>query len=193
MTVGETLKALRTARGLTLRQLATATGVHFSTIGNIERGTVAGRETVVRLAEALDADPDLLLAEAGHRTMPFRVLGDIAAGTPIDAIEHVETFDLSEHFDPKSHYMLRVRGDSMVDDGINDGDLAIIRHATEARNGQTVVAVVADEAATLKHYQKRGRRVTLKPANKRLKPQSYPASEVTIRGVLAGVVRTAAR
>lgn len=193
MTVGQTLKQLRTARGLTLRQLAEATGVHFSTIGNIERGTVAGRETVVRLAEALDADPDLLLAEAGHKAMPFRVLGNIAAGTPIDAVEDVETFDLSEQFDPKSHYMLRVRGDSMIEDGINDGDLAIIKHANDAQNGQTVVAVVDGEEATLKRYEKRGNRITLNPANKRLKPQTYTANEVTIRGILAGVLRTSTR
>jgi SOS regulatory protein LexA len=192
--IGEKLRELRQARGVTLRDLASEIGIHYSSLSNIENGKAqCGENTVRRLADALDADADLLLGEAGHRAMPFRVLGDIAAGVPIEVTEHVDTFDLSEQFDPRDHYMLTVRGDSMILDGINDGDLAVIRHAHTARNGQTVVAIVGDEEATLKQYAKRGKQVTLTPANRRLKPKTYAQDRVQIRGVLVGVVRTAVR
>jgi len=189
--VGAELRELRKSKGITLRALAEVVGVNFSTISNIEAGRERCSERVLRqLAEALGADVDMMLAKAGYRPMPFRVLGNIAAGEPIEATEHIETFDLTEHFDPESHYMLRVRGDSMILDGINDGDLAIVKHSARARNGQTVVAIVDGEEATLKRYSRADRKVTLTPANRRMKPRTYPAADVQIRGVLAGVVRT---
>jgi SOS regulatory protein LexA len=192
--VGAKLRELRKARGITQRALAAEVGIHFSSLSNIENDKEpCGEGTIRRLAEALGADEDLLLGEAGHRAMPFRVLGNIAAGTPIEAMEHVDTFDLSQQFDPQDHYMLTVRGDSMILDGINDGDLAVIRHSTSARNGQTVVAIVGDEEATLKRYSCRGKQVTLTPANDTLKPRTYPQKSVQIRGVLVGIVRTEVR
>lgn len=192
--VGAKLRELRKARGITQRALAAEVGIHFSSLSNIENDKEpCGEGTIRRLAEALGADEDLLLGEAGHRAMPFRVLGNIAAGTPIEAVEHVDTFDLSQQFDPEVHYMLTVRGDSMILDGINDGDLAVIRHTTSAQNGQTVVAIVGDEEATLKRYSSRGKQVTLTPANDSLKPRTYPRKSVQIRGVLVGIVRTEVR
>jgi len=192
--VGAKLRELRKARGVTQRALAAEVGIHFSSLSNIENDKEpCGEGTIRRLAEALGADEDLLLGEAGHRAMPFRVLGHIAAGTPIEATEHVNTFDLSEQFDPRDHFMLRVRGDSMILDGINDGDLSVIRHAVSARNGQTVVAIVGDEEATLKRYSCSGSKVTLTPANPDLQPVTYHKRDVQIRGILVGIVRTAVR
>ena len=118
------------------------------------------------------------------------MLGNIAAGTPIEAIENVETFDLSLVFDPRDHYMLKIRGDSMILDGINDGDMAIVKHGARAKNGQTVVAVVDGGEATLKRYVRKDRLVVLSPANRKMKARTYPVAKVEIRGVLAGVVRT---
>ena len=189
--IGKKLRALRKARGISLRALSKEVGIHFCSISNIETGKEpCGEGTLTKLAEALGADVDLMQGEAGHRPMPYRVLGDIAAGTPIEAIENIETFNLSLVFDPRDHYMLKVRGDSMVLDGINDGDLAIVKHGTKPKNGQTVVAIVDEGEATLKKYSMKNRLVVLTPANRRFKAKTYPAARVEVRGVLAGVVRT---
>jgi repressor LexA len=135
--VGLLIREARTARGISLRALAGQVGIHFSHLSKIENGKDhIGRESLLRVAEELGVDPDLLLGEAGHQSVPFRVLGDIAAGKPIDAVEDVETFDLTRLFDPQQHFLLRVKGQSMILDGISDGDLAIIRHGSTAKNGR---------------------------------------------------------
>lgn len=189
-TIGETLQRLRKARGISLRELAPRVGIHFTHLSHIEHGRQpCGRDTLIRLAEELGTDPDLLLAEAGHRAPPFRILGDIAAGIPIEAAETLETFDLAERFDPQEHYLLRVRGDSMILDGIHDGDLAIIRHARQASSGQTVVAIVDGGEGTLKRYVRRNDLIILQPANRRMKALTLPPARVEIRGVLVGVLR----
>ena len=134
-----------------------------------------------------------MLGEAGHQAPPFRLLGNIAAGQPIEAIEDVETFDLTKVFDPHKHFLLRVRGTSMILDGINDGDLAIVRPANTAKNGDTVVAVVDGGEATLKRFKMVKKTITLIPANDQLAAMEFPASRVEIRGVFVGLVRTSVK
>lgn len=191
-TIGSMVRDLRKARGVTLRQLAEEVGVNFASLSNIENGRSTGSaDTLEKIAEALNADVDILLGKAGHKTMPFRVLGSIAAGVPIDAIEHEETFDLANVFNPEDHYLLQVRGDSMVNRGIHDGDLAVMKATNEAVNGDIVAAIVGDEETTLKTFSKEGRKVTLSPANDSLEPVTYAISNIEVRGVLVGVVRTA--
>lgn len=185
------IRHARMERGLSLRALASAVGLHFSHLSKIENGQdEASQDSLTRLSESLGLDADLLLAEAGHRAVPFRVAGNIAAGNPLEAMEDVETFDLGQAYDPHQHYLLRVRGTSMIDAGISDGDLAIIRATSTARNGDIVVAVVEGQDATLKTLRKSGSRVQLVPANESLKPMDFPASSVEIRGVCVGLVRT---
>lgn len=192
--IGAVIRQLRQSRGLTLRQLAAQLDIHFSHLSKIENGRdQPGRAVLNRVAQVLQVDLDVLLGEAGRQERPFRVLGRIAAGVPMDAIENVETFDLTRVFDPQDHFLLRVQGDSMILDGINDGDLAIIRHAQTARNGQTVAAVVDDEQATLKRYRQEGDVVVLIPANERMQPMLYAAGRVRVCGVLTGLVRTLVR
>ncbi len=192
--IGVMIRQLRQSRGLSLRQLAAQLDIHFSHLSKIENGRdQPGLSVLHRVAQVLQVDLDLLLGEAGRQERPFRVLGRIAAGVPMDAIENVETFDLTKVFDPEDHFLLRVQGDSMILDGINDGDLAIIRHAQRARNGQTVAAMVDDEQATLKRYRQEGDTVVLIPANDRLQPLRYPAGRVRICGVLSGLIRTSVR
>jgi repressor LexA len=192
--IGAVIRQLRQSRGLTLRQLAVQLEIHFSHLSKIENGRdQPGRAVLNRVAQVLQVDLDVLLGEAGRQERPFRVLGRIAAGVPMDAIENVETFDLTRVFDPQDHFLLRVQGDSMILDGINDGDLAIIRHAQTARNGQTVAAVVDDEQATLKRYRQEGDVVVLIPANERMQPMRYAAGRVRVCGVLTGLVRTLVR
>ncbi|MBL8811934.1 MAG: helix-turn-helix domain-containing protein, partial [Planctomycetaceae bacterium] len=178
-------------RGLSLRALAAEVGLHFSHLSKIENGQDdASKDSLLKLSESLGLDADLLLGEAGHRAVPFRLAGNIAAGNPLEAIEDVETFDLGQAYDPHQHYLLRVRGTSMIDAGINDGDLAIIRSTSTAKNGDIVVAIVEGEDATLKTLRKSGSRIQLIPANESLSPMEYPASQVEIRGVCVGLVRT---
>ncbi|MEY4188018.1 MAG: hypothetical protein RIT02_3052 [Planctomycetota bacterium] len=192
--IGAVIRQLRQSRGLTLRQLAVQLEIHFSHLSKIENGRdQPGRAVLNRVAQVLQVDLDVLLGEAGRQERPFRVLGRIAAGVPMDAIENVETFDLTRVFDPQDHFLLRVQGDSMILDGINDGDLAIIRHAQTARNGQTIAAVVDDEQATLKRYRQEGDMVILIPANERMQPMRYAAGRVRVCGVLTGLVRTLVR
>ncbi len=192
--VGKMIREARQARGISLRGLAGQVGIHFSHLSKIENGQdKIGRESLTKIAEELGVDPDLMLGEAGHQTPPFRVLGNIAAGEPIEAIEDVETFDLTKTFDPHQHFLLRVKGTSMILDGINDGDLAIVRHTNTAKNGDTVVAVVDGGEVTLKRFKKVKNTITLIPANDQLTAIDYPASRVEIRGVFVGLVRTAVR
>jgi repressor LexA len=117
------------------------------------------------------------------------LLGLIAAGRPIEAIENPEAVEVPESMLPRGEsYALRVRGDSMIQDGIQDGDLVLIRRAARAENGATVVAIV-DGEATLKRFFRRGDEVELRPANAALRPVRVPASRVEIRGILSGLLR----
>ena len=192
--VGKMIREARQARGISLRALAGQVGIHYSHLSKIENGKdPIGRDSLARIAEELGVDPDLMLGEAGHQAPPFRVLGNIAAGEPIDAIEDVETFDLTKTFDPHEHFLLRVKGTSMILDGINNGDLAIVRPANAAKNGDTVVAVVDGCEVTLKRFKKVKNTITLIPANDQLTAIDYPASRVEIRGVFVGLVRTAVK
>jgi repressor LexA len=192
--IGRMIREARQARGISLRALATQVGIHFSHLSKIENGKdQIGRESLARIAEELGVDPDLMLGEAGHQTVPFRVLGNIAAGVPIEAVEDIETFDLAKVFDPHEHFLLRVRGTSMILDGINDGDLAIIRQTNVANTGDTVVALVDGGEATLKRFRKVKNTVILIPANDEMKQMEFAASRVEIRGVFVGLVRTAVK
>ena len=192
--IGKMIREARQARGISLRALAGQVGIHFSHLSKIENGQdQIGRESLTRIAEELGVDPDLMLGEAGHQAVPFRVLGNIAAGEPIEAIEDIETFDLAKVFDPQEHFLLRVKGTSMILDGINDGDLAIIRNTNVANAGDTVVALVDGGDATLKRFKKTKNTITLIPANDQMVPMEFPSSRVEIRGVFVGLVRTTVR
>jgi repressor LexA len=128
-------------------------------------------------------------AELG--TLP--VLGFVAAGQPIEAIEDAGAERVSvpaEMMGPVGKtFVLRVRGESMIDEQIRDGDLVIVEGRAEARNGETVVAVVGGTDATLKRFYRRGNQVRLVPANANMEPIEVHASEVEIRGVLKGLLR----
>ena len=90
----------------------------------------------------------------------------------------------------KDHYVLRVRGDSMIEDQICDGDLVVIEGRNEARNGETVVALVDGDEATLKRFYRSGSDVKLVPANSTMQPMEFHASQVEIRGVVRGLLRS---
>ncbi|MEM7311037.1 MAG: transcriptional repressor LexA [Planctomycetota bacterium] len=122
-------------------------------------------------------------------TPSLNVLGTIAAGAPIETLEEPETLDLAELAPPgKDVYVLRVEGDSMIEDAIRDGDLVVVEKRSDALQGQIVVAVLPDEEATLKRYYKEpDGRVRLQPANAAMQP--IFVDDVEIRGVVLGVIR----
>jgi repressor LexA len=125
----------------------------------------------------------------GSATLPL--LGTIAAGRPIEAIETPEEIEVPASLvgtPGAPRYALRVRGDSMIEEGIHDGDVVVVRSARRAENGQTVVAVV-DGEATLKRFHEAGRWVELRPANAALQPMRVRADRLEIRGVLVGLLR----
>jgi repressor LexA len=123
-------------------------------------------------------------------TIELLLAGRIAAGTPIEALQGTECFPVpAALLGPGEHYALEVSGDSMVDEGILDGDFALIRKADTARDGEIVVALIDDEEATLKTYRREGRMIRLDPANSRYEAQRYDESRVRIQGRLAGLIR----
>ena len=129
-------------------------------------------------------------APPANDTMELVLAGRIAAGTPIEALQGTDTFAVpSALLGPGEHYALEVSGDSMVEEGILDGDFALIRKADTAREGEIVVALIDNEEATLKTYRREGRMVRLDPANSRYEPQRYDESRVQIQGRLAGLIR----
>ena len=116
------------------------------------------------------------------------LLGYIAAGRPIEALEVAEEVDLSDMVNTgRSSYVLRVKGDSMIDEGIRSGDFVICERRQVARNGETVVAIIADGEATLKKFYREGERIRLQPANETMEPIYTDSCEV--RGVVVGVMR----
>ena len=116
--------------------------------------------------------------------------GRIAAGTPIEALQGTEAFAVpAALLGPGEHYALEVSGDSMVEEGILDGDYALIRKADTARDGEIVVALIDNEEATLKTYRREGQMIRLDPANRSYEAQRYDERRVTIQGRLAGLIR----
>jgi repressor LexA len=185
-----------------VREIAAAVGLastsavhhHLSALekgGLLERDATQSRALRLKPAAMLQTGvgTDVLPGqpEADARTIP--VIGEIAAGGPIeayqDASESISVPDFIRSSD--GTYVLRVRGDSMVDAHIMDGDLVVIKAQETARDGDIVVAQVEENSVTLKRFFKETDRIRLQPANERYEPQFYP--DVNIQGKLVGVIR----
>ena len=137
-------------------------------------------------ARSLRVDPGFEFPEDSEDHLPL--VGLIAAGAPIEAIEDRQTLDLQEVFDaPGQKFVLQVAGDSMIDEQIRDGDYVVCQKRNTARNGETVVALLEDGEATLKTFYKEKSRIRLQPANPAYKP--IYARHVDIQGVVIGVIR----
>jgi repressor LexA len=130
------------------------------------------------------------VAAPANDTMEIPLHGRIAAGTPIEALQGSESFAVpAALLGPGEHYALEVSGDSMVDEGIFDGDFALIRKVDTARDGEIVVALIDNEEATLKTFRHEGSMIRLDPANRNYEPQRYDPRRVRIQGRLAGLIR----
>ena len=131
----------------------------------------------------------LTLVEPGPATAILPLLGRVAAGRPIEAIAHPETVEVPEMLlRGEDNFALRVVGDSMVDEGIRDGDIVIVKRQRDAQNGQTVVALIGDEA-TIKQYYRRGTRVELRPANPRMSAIMVDEGDLQVQGIVVGLIR----
>jgi repressor LexA len=120
------------------------------------------------------------------------LLGSVAAGFPIEAITDNETVAVPEDFLSRGgeHYVLRVKGDSMIDEQIKDGDYVIVNARRSASNGEMVVALVGGESATVKKfYRENGGRIRLQPANVTMAPMFYREHEIAVQGIVIGVIR----
>jgi repressor LexA len=127
---------------------------------------------------------------AANDTLEIPLHGRIAAGTPIEALQGTECFPVpAALLGPGEHYALEVSGDSMVDEGILDGDFALIRKVDTARDGEIVVALIDNEEATLKTFRREGGMIRLDPANRNYESQRYDSRRVRIQGRLAGLIR----
>jgi repressor LexA len=124
---------------------------------------------------------------SGGATLPL--LGLVAAGPAIEAVAQQDRLDLGEQFCGKDHYALKVRGKSMIDDHIDDGDIVVIRKQETAENGDRVIAMV-DREVTLKRFFKKRDTIRLEPSNSNMGPISVePGKDVRVLGVLVGVLR----
>ena len=140
-----------------------------------------------RGVELVDSEEQREPAAAGVRELPL--FGYIAAGRPLDVEVSQETISVPEHLTTRGeNYVLKVRGDSMIEDGILDGDLVIIARREQAYNGEMVVANVNGEV-TLKRLYREGERIRLQPANATMSPIFAPAREVAVQGVVVGLMR----
>ena len=176
----------------TLEEAAEALGVSKITIhehlNQLTRKGAIHRDKAKARAVAILWDPDA--EETAAASMPsLPILGMSAAGRPIEALEDREDVRLGELVPTgEDIYLLRVRGKSMIEDHIDDGDLVVIERRETARDGEIVVAVLEDEEATLKRfYRERNGMIRLQPANSSMEP--IYTSQVQVRGVVRGVIR----
>lgn len=127
------------------------------------------------------------LTESPEARMSLPLAGQIAAGSPVLAVEEDERIDFSSMFDSDEHFCLRVKGDSMIEDQISEGDYVVVKKQESCRNGEIVVALVDGQDATLKRFYRESNRVRLEPANSSMNP--IYSDNVEIMGVVIGVVR----
>lgn len=134
-------------------------------------------------------EQNVSLAEPEQQGTPF--VGAIAAGTPIEALENICYMNVPDEIKTdKPCYILQVKGDSMIDDGIFEGDWVIIEQQSHARNGQIVVALIDKADATLKYIEQYPHETVLVPANKNMQPMRFHPQQVEIQGVLVGQMRS---
>jgi repressor LexA len=179
--------------------LKSKSGVHRLISALEERGFIRRLPNRARALEVLklpesaapaSPTPRPVVPAAANDTIEIPLHGRIAAGTPIEALQGTEGFAVpAALLGPGEHYALEVSGDSMIEEGILDGDFALIRKVDTARDGEIIVALIDNEEATLKTYRREGGTIRLDPANSRYEAQRYEEGRVSIQGRLAGLIR----
>ena len=172
----------------TMQELADVLGVTKVTV--IEHVTGLEKKGLLRRskhrARSLELTPRVPFPDEGPGRL--QLVGHIAAGSPIEAVENPEAINLDELFHRRHElFALKVRGNSMIDEQIRDGDLVVAERRDTARNGETVVALLDSGEATLKKFYKEDGRIRLQPANPDFAP--IYVDDVRIQGVVVGVLR----
>jgi len=182
------IRSYRTEQGISPTQREIRERFGLSSFGTVQKH-LKRLEEKGALSREWNRSRGISPAETGA-SRPIALLGLVAAGRPIEPFPDEETIEVPASLLGKGeHFVLRVRGDSMIEDGIRDGDYVIVARRPNAQNGQTVVALVRGEA-TLKRFYGEGTRVRLQPANAAMKPLTYDARDVTVQGVVTGLMRS---
>src|ERR1041384_4398288 len=170
--------------GMGLSSLAT---VHKH-ISNLEKKGLLKRD--YKRSRSIDIiAPKGRMKQSMSAPLSLPLLGRIAAGQPIEAVENPETISLGDFTGSKDVFVLQVRGDSMQDEAILDGDYVLVEKTQTAHNGEIVVALVSGAAATVKRIYREGDRTRLQPSNAAMQPIMVPANQVQVQGRVIGVLR----
>ena len=145
-----------------------------------EKGLIRKQQNLSRAIE--------IIPESGN-TLSYHVLGEIAAGKPIEALDQLEVVDLLPDAGDKDVFVLRVKGNSMIEDHIQNNDYVIVERRNVAENGETVVALIDNDRATLKRFYRENGRIRLQPAHPNMKPIYVREGDFTIQGVVISVLR----
>lgn len=182
------IRSYRGEHGISPTQREIRERFALSSFGTVQKH-LKGLEEKGALSRQWNRSRGIAPADERPSAREVALLGFVAAGRPIEPFPEEESIEVPASLLGKGeHFVLRVRGDSMTEDGIQDGDYVIVARRSTAQNGQTVVALVRGEA-TLKRYYAEGTRVRLQPANASMKPLTVNASEITVQGVVTGLIR----
>ena len=177
--------------------LKSKSGIHRLISALEDRGFIKKLPFKARAIEIIKS-PNTKSKSSGHnpdtldkQVVELPVVGRIAAGLPIEAIEAGENSLFVSRFLTKGSdsFILEIKGESMIDAGINDGDFAIIKKQSTANNGEIVVALTDENEATLKRFRKRGDTIALEAANELFETRIYSAGQISIQGILIGLIR----
>lgn len=169
--------------------LASSSTVHGHLARLEQKGLIRRDPVKPRAIEILDMDDDISV-QSNLSTVMAPIVGKVTAGMPITAVENIEDYfplPASMVGNDEDVFLLTVEGDSMIESGIHDGDLVIVRKQQTARNGEIVVAMTEDGEATVKRFYKEADHIRLQPENSSMEPLRY--KNVTILGKVVGVFR----
>ena len=161
-------------------QLSSPATVHKHLAHLEDKGLIRKQQNLSRAIE--------VVPESGN-ALSFPLLGEIAAGKPLEALDQSEVVDLLPDGGDKDVFVLRVKGNSMIDDHIQSGDYVIVEKRNVAENGETVVALVDNDRATLKRFYRENGRIRLQPAHPDMKPIYVREGDFAIQGVVISVLR----
>ena len=170
-----------------------ATQFNYNSLATVhEHLTNLERKNYIKRAYNESRGIELVPSDVLPRAMSLPLLGTVAAGLPIEAIHLPESIGVPEDLVRRSgnHYVLRVRGNSMIDEQIRDGDFVIVNEKSTADNGEMVIALIDGTSATVKKfYRERDGRIRLQPANETMNPIYVHENDISIQGIVVGVLR----
>ena len=170
-----------------------ATRFNYNSLATVhEHLTNLERKGYIKRAYNESRGIELVPSEVFPRAAALQLLGTVAAGVPIEAVQTPESISIPEDLVRRSgnHYVLRVRGNSMIDEQIRDGDFVIVNEKHTADNGEMVIALIDGTSATVKKfYRERDGRIRLQPANETMNPIYVHENDISIQGIVVGVLR----